>query len=89
MFGGQSIDPARKALDLFKNEGVTKILELSVGQGGIPFFSLKLWLDPRTPKRIDAIAALRFRKSDPVRFLPPTEIHSSPIFSPRCCQQDG
>lgn len=33
MFGEQPSDPARKALDLFKNEGVTKILELGGGQG--------------------------------------------------------
>lgn len=33
MFGEQASDPARKALDRFKNERVTKILELGGGQG--------------------------------------------------------
>jgi hypothetical protein len=44
MFGEQASDPARKALDLFKNEGVTKILELGGGQGRDTFFSLKMGL---------------------------------------------
>lgn len=33
MFGEQPSDPARKALDLFKTEDVTKLLELGGGQG--------------------------------------------------------
>jgi hypothetical protein len=33
MFGRQPSDPGRKALDLFRSEGVRKILELGSGQG--------------------------------------------------------
>jgi SAM-dependent methyltransferase len=33
MFGAQPSDPARKALELFKREGIRKILEMGAGQG--------------------------------------------------------
>ncbi len=33
MFGAEASDPARKALESFKAEGITKILELGSGQG--------------------------------------------------------
>ena len=38
MFGQQPSEPAQKALELFKNEGVTKLLELGGGQGRDTFF---------------------------------------------------
>src|SRR5512136_3182288 len=33
MFGEEPSDPARKATELYKREGVTKLLELGCGQG--------------------------------------------------------
>jgi SAM-dependent methyltransferase len=59
MFGADPSDPARKAVEIFKREGITKILELGRGQDrGTIFFAqtdIKVYALDYSQKGLDAI----------------------------------